>query len=433
MSESWVRLWSGMTADPKWQTIARKSGQPRHLVISLFIHMMLEANEADERGDISAMSTEDAASTMDCDEEQISAILQAMQGRVIDANGRLSGWDRRQPIREDSGNEKTGASSSTERVRAFRERRRFSAHSDEPDTRTVNDDTHMAGLTSATQSEADRHRHRLEGLQSATQNEADSRHHHRSEFETSGHVFHHDETRSNAENSFETEVKRSETQCNAMKRSETQCNAPEAEAEAEAERGKEGRARRRATTTPKSPQRSASVSEDRNQDGIGIASIQQGQQCLKNALKPPLHASNDAEQGGSSHEVEKTAVAPVFKKPKSPQRPDSVSETVWQDFQAIRKAKRAPLTDTALAGMEREAAIAGLSLEDAIRFCCEAGWQAFNSGWYAERQAKLPQKIIPLPAANLNRQEALEARNRAVAAEWVADMEAQEQAERSMA
>lgn len=110
---------------------------------------------------------------------------------------------------------------------------------------------------------------------------------------------------------------------------------------------------------------------------------------------------------------------------KPPQRPDSISESVWQDFQAIRKAKRAPLTDTALVGMEREATKAGLSLEAAIRFCCEAGWQAFNAGWYAERQAKLPQKIVPLPAANLNRQEALEARNRAVAAEWVADMEAQ--------
>lgn len=346
MSESWVRLWSNMTTDPKWQTIARKSGQPRHLVISLFIHMMLVANEADERGDISAMSTEDAASTMDCDEEQISAILQAMQGRVIDANGRLSGWDRRQPIREDSGNEKTGASSSTERVRAFRERRRFSAHSDEPDTRTVNDDAHLAGL------------------QSATQVEADSRHRHRSEHETSGHVFPHDETRSNAENSFETEVKRSETQCNAMKRSETQCNAPEAEAEAEAERGKEGKARKRATP------------------------------------------------------------------PQTPQRPDSVSEAVWQDFNRQRKAK---LTDTAIVGMQREAAKVGIDLEAAMRFCCEVGWQSFNAGWYAERQAKLPQKIIPLPAANLNRQEALEARNRAVAAEWVAEMEARAQAERSMA
>lgn len=70
-----------------------------------------------------------------------------------------------------------------------------------------------------------------------------------------------------------------------------------------------------------------------------------------------------------------------------PARPDEVPESVWQDFQAIRKAKRAPLTDTALEGIRREAARAGLGLGDAIAYCCEAGWQGFNAGWYAERTA----------------------------------------------
>lgn len=73
---------------------------------------------------------------------------------------------------------------------------------------------------------------------------------------------------------------------------------------------------------------------------------------------------------------------------RTPARPDDVSESVWQDFQAIRKAKRAPLTDTALEGIRREAAKAGLGLGDAIAYCCEAGWQGFNAGWYADRQGK---------------------------------------------
>lgn len=122
-AESWVRLWAGMTTDPKWQTIARKSGQPRALVIALFTHLMLEANEADERGSVSHADVEDMASALDCDEEAIVAILEAMQGRVI-VDGRLAGWDRRQPKREDSGNTKTGALSSTERSRLHRERQR---------------------------------------------------------------------------------------------------------------------------------------------------------------------------------------------------------------------------------------------------------------------------------------------------------------------
>lgn len=62
-------------------------------------------------------------------------------------------------------------------------------------------------------------------------------------------------------------------------------------------------------------------------------------------------------------------------------RPDSVSERVWQDFQAIRAAKRSPLTDTALNGIRREAEKAGLSLADALALCCERGWQGFNAGW----------------------------------------------------
>lgn len=69
-------------------------------------------------------------------------------------------------------------------------------------------------------------------------------------------------------------------------------------------------------------------------------------------------------------------------------RPDDVSEPVWQDFQRLRREKRAPLTDTALAGVRREAEKAGVSMEVAVSYCCEAGWQGFNAGWYADRQGK---------------------------------------------
>lgn len=61
-------------------------------------------------------------------------------------------------------------------------------------------------------------------------------------------------------------------------------------------------------------------------------------------------------------------------------------EGVWQDFQAVRKAKRAALTDTALEGIRREAGKAGIGLAEAISYCCQHGWQAFNAGWYADRQ-----------------------------------------------
>lgn len=53
------------------------------------------------------------------------------------------------------------------------------------------------------------------------------------------------------------------------------------------------------------------------------------------------------------------------------------------DFVKIRKSKRAALTQTAVDGIKREAAKAGYSLEQAIRTCCERGWQGFKAEWVA--------------------------------------------------
>lgn len=62
-------------------------------------------------------------------------------------------------------------------------------------------------------------------------------------------------------------------------------------------------------------------------------------------------------------------------------KPDDVSETVWADFLAIRKAKRSPLTETALQGIRREADKVGFSLEDALQMSCARGWQSFKAEW----------------------------------------------------
>lgn len=158
MAESWVRLWADMTTDPKWQTIARKSGKPRSLVIAVFTHLMLEANDAEDRGDVGNVNVEDVASAMDCDEEDVSAILDAMQGRVI-VDGRLAGWERRQPKREDSGDEKTGALSSTERSRLRRQRQKEQAKSNDDATQgnACNDDATQGNAPEAeAEAEADK-------------------------------------------------------------------------------------------------------------------------------------------------------------------------------------------------------------------------------------------------------------------------------------
>ena len=62
-------------------------------------------------------------------------------------------------------------------------------------------------------------------------------------------------------------------------------------------------------------------------------------------------------------------------------KPPDVPDSVWTDFLAIRKAKRAPMTATALQGMEREAEKAGMAIADVLAMCCERGWQGFRAEW----------------------------------------------------
>ena len=82
---------------------------------------------------------------------------------------------------------------------------------------------------------------------------------------------------------------------------------------------------------------------------------------------------------------------------------------VWNDFIAQRKAKRAPLTDTALEGIATEANNAGISLNDAIAYCCSAGWQGFNAGWYANREgaARAPARPQQQSFAQQDREEGM--------------------------
>jgi len=120
MSNSWLRLWHDMPNDPKWRTIARISGQPISLVQSIYVHLLVDASRNVTRGHVT-VTAEDLASALDVTEEQIESVLSAMQGRVIDGE-MLSGWDKRQPKREDAGNPESGAKSAAQRKREQRER-----------------------------------------------------------------------------------------------------------------------------------------------------------------------------------------------------------------------------------------------------------------------------------------------------------------------
>ena len=52
------------------------------------------------------------------------------------------------------------------------------------------------------------------------------------------------------------------------------------------------------------------------------------------------------------------------------------------DYLKVRKAKKAgELTKTCYEGIEREAKLAGITTEQALKFCCERGWVGFKASW----------------------------------------------------
>jgi len=78
--------------------------------------------------------------------------------------------------------------------------------------------------------------------------------------------------------------------------------------------------------------------------------------------------------------------------------PDGVGFEVWDGFLKVRKAKKAPVTQAALAGIEREARKAGWSLNAALTECCARGWAGFKADWVKTEAEK---KMTVNQASNL--------------------------------
>ena len=81
-----------------------------------------------------------------------------------------------------------------------------------------------------------------------------------------------------------------------------------------------------------------------------------------------------------------SSITTTEKKSTTAIQPFTVDDQVWNDFIALRKAKRAPLTETALAMIEKESEIAGLTLQDALTECVTRGWQSFKADWVKPKQ-----------------------------------------------
>ena len=103
-----------------------------------------------------------------------------------------------------------------------------------------------------------------------------------------------------------------------------------------------------------------------------------------NATHNTLPITQDTE-----HKKKATSVAP----------PEGVSDSVWQEFKSLRKAKKAPITQRAIDALTNEASKAGWTLEKALEECIVRGWQAFKADWVVKPN---PADIVRLTVPSKN-------------------------------
>ena len=121
-----------------------------------------------------------------------------------------------------------------------------------------------------------------------------------------------------------------------------------------------------------------------------------------NALLPPIE---DHTPPVSSND-ETTPPRKSKKAEPVPAKPDGVQDRTWAGFLEVRKQKRAPMTQSALDGIEAEAAKAGWSMEAALAKCNARGWQGFEAEWL--QGAKPPGAVNDDLAARILKRQAAE-------------------------
>jgi uncharacterized protein YdaU (DUF1376 family) len=97
---------------------------------------------------------------------------------------------------------------------------------------------------------------------------------------------------------------------------------------------------------------------------------------------PPNHKPRTKNQEPITNKPVKTT-APM---------PHGIDARIWVDWIALRKSKKAAVTETAIKGIEREAAKAGMTLEQVLVTCCERGWAGFKAEWVQDKRISKAQQ-----------------------------------------
>lgn len=112
----------------------------------------------------------------------------------------------------------------------------------------------------------------------------------------------------------------------------------------------------------------------------GARTVHEPSPCVNEP--PPNHKplTNNQEPITNKQDKEKPQAAERASR-SSVSKPDDVDIQVWSDWVAHRKAKKAPVTQTALDGIAREATKANITMQTALQTMCERGWTGFKAEW----------------------------------------------------
>jgi hypothetical protein len=79
------------------------------------------------------------------------------------------------------------------------------------------------------------------------------------------------------------------------------------------------------------------------------------------------------------------------------EKPEDVSEEVWQGWLALRKAKNAPVTALVIKTIRKEAESIGWTLEQAVVEACSRNWQGFKASWVQNDMARNGHQKVASP------------------------------------
>jgi hypothetical protein len=119
-------------------------------------------------------------------------------------------------------------------------------------------------------------------------------------------------------------------------------------------------------------------------------------QDSSNAPSPspsPIPTSSSLRSGEGEAPRKRSAPTPAIPKP------DDVDQQTWADWLSLRKAKKAPVTETVVNGARDESAKAGMTLDAFLQVWCLRGSQGLQADWLKPHELQTASRVQPMTFA----------------------------------